>query len=609
MRGSHFRVAPARRTAIFLAACFLAALAAGARAEAEPAIEYTVSVAEPAAHLVHVTIALPPGAAERELQLPVWNALYQVRDFSQYVDWVRAKGPAGGALAVRLLNKSLWRIEGAQQGAEVQYEILADDGGPYGAQLNAHHGFFNLAELLMYPVDERAAEMRVRFEDVPAGWRIATVLPLSGDTVTAENYDRLVDSPVEMSAFDEADFDEGGGHYRIVVDADHSDYDMKKLVPMARRIVAAETEWMNDRPFSTYMFLYHFPKGPGGGGMEHAYCTAIDVSAEELKQNALALPDVTAHEFFHLWNVKRIRPKSLVPVDYTKENYTRALWFSEGVTNTVEDYTMLHTGMLDNSSYLQRLAREIAQLEDRPAHLTQSAEQSSLDAWLEKYTTYWSPRRSISYYNKGGLLGVLLDLEIRRASDDRASLRDLFQWMNAHYAKKNVPFADSEGVEAAAEAVSHAKLDGFFQKYVEGTEEIPWNDFLQSVGLQLVRTTHTAPDAGFQVSRAFGGVLLVTEVNGEAQQAGLQEGDTLLEINGKPAAGEFQTLLADMRPGDALRVKVQSDRGERTLQWKIGRRDEVAFSLQDVQNITSTQKAGRAAWLSGEDSPSSGAHN
>ena len=148
--------------------------------------------------------------------------------------------------------------------------------------------------------------------------------------------------------------------------------------------------------------------------MEHAYSTAIDLNADALKSGAL--PGVTCHEFFHLWNVKRIRPQTLEPVDYTKENYTRALWFSEGVTSTAEGMINLRAGLLDEKRYVERLGDGISELERRPAHLTQSAEEASLDAWLEGYPYYRRPERSISYYNKGELLGVMLDLEVREVS-------------------------------------------------------------------------------------------------------------------------------------------------------------------------------------------------
>ena len=182
-------------------------------------VGYTVSLAGYLAHLVHVRLELPPGKGVRQLQLPVWNALYQVRDFSQFVNWVKASGRAGEPLAITKVDRTTWQIDGATNGTVVEYEIVADEGGPYGAQLNASHAFFNLAEILMYPVVGREGPIELRVTDVPSGWKLATALHPSGDRFLAENYDRLVDSPVEVGTFEESDFDEGGGHYRVVVDA------------------------------------------------------------------------------------------------------------------------------------------------------------------------------------------------------------------------------------------------------------------------------------------------------------------------------------------------------------------------------------------------------
>ena len=573
------------------------------------AVRYRISLANPGDHLVHVQIILPAGAGERQLQLPVWNALYQVRDFSQYVNWVRAKNSAGQPLAVHSLNKSLWEVNGADAGTEVDYEIYADLPGPYGAQLNEHHAFFNLAEILMYPVDNRAWPVQLNIADLPAGWRIATTLANAGGTYEAANYDRLVDSPVEVSDFREVDFDESGGHYRIVVDADAADYNMEKLAPVVHRIVVAETSWMNDRPFDTYLFLYHFPKEPGGGGMEHAYSTAIDLNAQVLADNPDAFADVTAHEFFHLWNVKRIRPESLEPVDYTKEDYSDALWFSEGVTNTVEDYALLRAGLLDEQTYLRKLANDIDSFERRPAHLTQSAEESSLNAWLEKYSYYRQPQRSISYYNKGELLGVILDLAMREASHGSASLRDLFQSMNQD-AKQGKFFADSEGVRQSAEKVSHADLKSFFDRYVAGTEEIPWNDYFKTVGLHLSQVRGTVADPGFTAIRAFGTPPVVASLSGSggAEHAGLAVGDSILQLNGRAVNGDFNYRLAQLRAGDIIRLRVRSHRGEHEVHWKLASKEQVEFRLEDVDNITPQQKARRAAWLAGESEASGEAH-
>ncbi|HXM68954.1 MAG TPA: PDZ domain-containing protein [Candidatus Acidoferrum sp.] len=572
-------------------------------APAYAATSYTISLANPEQHLVEVQIVLPEGAAQRELQLPVWNALYQIRDFAQFVNWVRAKDRAGRPLSIVKINKSHWQVVGAQDGAIVEYQMFVNSPGPFGAELNSHHAFFNLAQLLMYPLDARNSPLNLHFSQVPAGWRIATPLHSRDETFVADNYDRAVDSPVEIGDFQESDFDEAGAHYQVVVDAEPSDFDMAKITAMLHKIVAAATTWMQDRPFDSYMFLYHFPRGPAGGGMEHAYSTAIAVNADVLTKSPEELASVTAHEFFHLWNVKRIRPQTLEPIDFTRENYTRALWFSEGCTSTAADFIRLRSGLLDERHFEEDLAADIGELQRRPAHLTQSAEESSLDAWLEGYAYYRRPERSVSYYNKGELLGITLDLAVREASHGQASLREVFQWMNQNYGKQGRFFPDSSGIREAAEAVSHADLGWFFTKYVAGTEEIPWNDFFRGVGLRLVASTTTIADAGFLASRNFDAPMAVTAVTngGSAALAGLQMGDTILEINGKLPGLESSEATAQLNPGDTIAVKIRGRRdGERELKWKMASREEVFYEFKDVEKMNSDQRARRAAWLKGE---------
>jgi predicted metalloprotease with PDZ domain len=608
-RSSRARIA----VALVCFAVLVASLASAQNSQpsAQPApTRYTVSLANRAEHLVRVKIVLGAGAPERDVQLPVWNALYQVRDFSQYVNWVRAKSRTGQPIEIRKLDKTTWRLSGTEQGAEFEYEILADQSGPFGAQLNPQHAFFNLAEILMYPLEGRSSSDEISFTDLPAGRRVATALTPVGNAFAASDYDHLVDAPIEIGAFQESDFDEGGAHYRVIVDADSSDYDMKSIVGMLRRLVSTATAWMDDRPFQTYLFFYHFPRGAAGGGMEHAYSTAIDVSASRLAENPQSLSDVTAHEFFHLWNVKRIRPQSLEPIDYSKENYTRALWFSEGVTSTAGNIIRARAGLLDEARNLKGLAGEIAELEQRPAHLTQSVEESSLDAWLEKYDYYRLPARSISYYNKGYLLGVLLDLEMREASHDAASLRDLFRWMNENYARKGLFFPDTAGVRRAAEAVSHADLGWFFQKYVAGTDEIPWDDFFKNVGLHLVRGVKSVADLGFVTTRNFDEALMVSAVTAgsAAERAGLSVGDSILEINGREASGQLEGHSAEIRPGATLRLRVRNANGERELHWTLDSRQQLDFELIDLDRVTPQQKARRTAWLKGETQLTGAAH-
>ena len=440
---------------------------------------------------------------------------------------------------------------------------------------------------LAYPV-------QVRFTDIPSDWQIATALAYSSGEFTAENYDRLVDSPVEIGTFQESDFDEGGGHYRVVVDADPD----RLRHPDNRRHTAAVWSlrpppgWMTAL-FKAFCSSIIFRAAPRAAAWSTAILRPSTSVPAGLPRVHWCSRDLTAHEFFHLWNVKRIRPQSLEPIDYTKENYSRALWFSEGVTTTAGNIILLRAGLLDEARYLKGLAAEIAELERRPAHLTQSAEESSLDAWLEKYDYYRLPVRSISYYNKGYLLGVLLDLQVREASKGSASLRDVLRWMNLNYARKGQPFPDSEGVRHAAELVSHADLGWFFQKYVAGTDEIPWDDFFKTVGLRLVERENSVADLGFVAVRNFDVSPVVAQVapGSEAESAGLEVGDVILEIDGRIATSDFEQRLAALHPGNKLQLRVRNSRGEHELHWKLVRQKQIDFDLVDRENVTPQQKS------------------
>jgi predicted metalloprotease with PDZ domain len=572
-------------------------------------VRYTISLANPQQHLVKVTMEIPASRESHELQLPVWNALYQVRDFSQYMNWIHAETASGQALELTQLNQSRWRIGGAQHGARVVYEMFSDDPGSYGAQLNSHHAFFNLAEILLYADDLRNEKAEMDIRDLPANWKIVTSLSQEGRLYIAESYDRLVDSPVEVGTFKERDFAGACGRYRVILDGGSnpdkpdtngkSDRILNRLIPPLERIVSLATEWMDDCPFESYMFIYHASDSPEGGGMEHAYSTAITLPAKDFEETSDRLLGFSAHEFFHLWNVKRIRPRSLEPVDYTKENYTTALWFSEGVDSTVGEYLCLRAHVFDEAGYLRHLSEEITEFENRPAHRTQSVEHSSLDAWLEKYAYYGLPVRSISYYTKGELLGMLLDLKMREASDDEASLRDLFRWMNAHYPKAGKFFADSEAVREAAETVSHAPFEEFFQKYVSGTEEIPWDKFFARVGLRVVESDIALADPGFEAVVKFDQPPVVVEVEpgSEAEHAGVKRGDVIVRVNGREVGREFDRAIANLGPGEVLRISMRRAGMKHELEWRLGSRKQAAFQLGDVPGVTSIQRARRAAWL------------
>lgn len=571
-------------------------------------VDFTVSLRDARAHLVTVRMQLAGTAADRDIQLPVWNALYQIRDFAQYVRYVRASDAAGRPLLVRKLDKTTWRVSGAEAGATVEYLVYLDVPGPYGAQVNNRHAFFNLAEVLMYPVDARDSAMTVRFTDLPAGWTIATPLAALDErshTYTARTYDRLVDGPVDIGNLDRASYDQDGARYHVVVDAERGDYDMRAIVEMAKKLTRSTVEWMGERPFTEYTFFFHFPHGPGSGGMEHAYSTAIDVNADRLRDEPLGLPGLTAHEFFHLWNVKRLRPASLEPIDYTREQYTRSLWFSEGFTSTVGDMMLFRTGYYDERAFLDNLAREIRTLQLRPAHLTQSAEDSSLDTWFDKYPQYRLPDRSISYYNKGEILGVLLDLALREATGGRQGLRELFQHMNRKYAHEGRPFPDLAGVREAAQAISGRDFGWFFTRYVSGLEELPYDQMFATVGLRLVRKRVTIPDVGFTSVRNFDQppVVVVVQEGSEAQRAGVEQGDQVVALNGRTLTGELEAYLRELRVGETVKLRLVGRKGSREVKLPLGGQPQDEFSFAEVERVTPQQRARRAAWLRGEAEP------
>lgn len=602
---------------IFLGVCALSAFArtpvtcsSPARKQTLPT-EYFVSLADNADHLAHVSIRFPQASGSILLNMPVWNALYQVRDFAAHVENVRALDASGSPVAVVHTRTSEWQITAPGPCVVVDYDVHLEVSGPFGAQINADHGFFNWAMVLMYAPATRSQDMSVQLLDVPAAWALHDVHVMGEapagkvDQVigTAHGYDELADSPAEVGVFQQFDFQQDGAFYHIVVHASPGDYDTAKLEDILRRITHAAVDWMADRPFNDYTFLYHFPHGYGAGGMEHAFGTAIDVNGDRLGSSMMPVASISSHEFVHLWNVKRIRPQSLEPIDYQSAMDTPALWFSEGVTSTVGDMLLARAGLFSERQYIDRIGAEINELRSRPAHRWQSAEESSLDAWFEGNAFYRTPGRSISYYNKGEVLGVLLDLRIRQLTDGRKSLRDLFQWMNDNYAKKGLFFPDSDGVQQAAEAITGQSFAEFFHDYVAGVSELPYNEYFNFVGLQLAEMTGLYSTPGFTTTTNLGGQPEVATVadGSEAQRAGVAIGDRILEVNGKPAEANLDDQLSRMREGSRVKLRVSNRHAQRSIKLKLKSRQEQIYILQDVPAIAPDQRAHRAAWIHGDD--------
>ncbi len=573
--------------------------------------EYFVSLENRAQHLARVSIRVKEGSGTRILKMPVWNAVYQVRNFAANIEDVRAQDASGAPAQASKAGTSEWQISAPAGCIVVSYGIHLDSPGPFGSTLNADYAFFNWAMVLMYSPATRYQAMSIRLLDVPATWQMrdlhvlhaAAAGEVDRKTGVAAGYDELVDSPVELGTFQQSEFQRDEATYHVVVRGNPVDYDMAQIDEMLGKITHAAVNWMQDRPYDEYTFLYHFPKGPGGGGMEHAYGTAIDLNGDRVRSNLLPLASVSAHEFFHLWNVKRIRPQSLEPIDYQHEMDTRALWFSEGVTSTVGDMLLARSGIIDEKEYLRRVSDEITDLQNRPAHQWQSAEESSLEAWFEGIPFYRSPERSVSYYNKGEILGILLDLRLRQLTDGRKSLRDLFQWMNQHYAKRGKYFPDSAGIEEAAETVSDQSFAEFFRDYVAGVKEIPYDDFLAFAGLHVAPHETTYTSTGFTVTSNIGDRPEVSAVQpgSDAERAGILVGDRVVALNGKSVDASFSSEITESLPGAVIRLQLQSRRGKREVDLKLGMRTEVSYQLQDLATVTPEQKAHRTAWIHGDD--------
>jgi predicted metalloprotease with PDZ domain len=597
------------RSRIWLRAATVAAVLYFA-CPARATIDYTVSLSHPERHIFGVTMRVPNVRDQVTLQMPAWNALYQIRDFSSHMMQVTAKDEEGHPLPLRKLDKQTWTVT-ANGNVTVSYPIFWDEPGPFASQLNPDHAFLNFAMVLLYVPDRRTEDTKVAFDDMPEGWRVAVELGAAGAAAghhssdyVASSYDALVDAPVEIGQFDEFRTEAGGRPIRIVVHGDSGD--RSRLVESIKRIVDYDVSLMGGAPFREYLFLFHVGNTFGGGGMEHMNCTAIsaDVPAQ--------LPSYSAHEFFHAWNVKRIRPQTLEPVDYTKEMWTRSLWFAEGVTNTYGAYALLRTGLWSTQQFYGNLAEQIGELQSRPAHRWQSVEQSSLDSWYEKYSLYTRPEESISYYNKGQIVGVLLDILIRDRTDNRAGLDDVLRALNEEYPKAGRFYNESEALRAVMENVIHkrapsadADLGDFFSRYVSGTDEIPYSDFLVLAGWTLRDTSQHRAALGFTINRDNGASPSIASVEREsgASEAGLQEGDVLIAFNGQSLPRSPERWLRDHQPGERITVKVQRGGEEREFSFQLGRLSDAAYQITETASPTERQRRIRDGILHGVSTP------
>ena len=571
-------------------------------------IRYTVSLANPEQHLFHVTLTIPDVRGEITVQMPAWNALYQIRDFSAHLGRLEAFTTVGRA-NMEKLDKQTWRIQvggdaaGGSGEITVRYAAYWDEAGPFAAQLNSNHAFINPAMILLYVPERRQEQVQICLRDVPAGWR-TTLQAGSGPSGSGEtcgdaaSYDALADAPIETGNFEDFLLPGIQPNIRVVIHGDN--WKKKRVEEELTRICRYELQLMGGAPFDSYTFILHSGKAAAGagGGMEHANATAINVLSDEY------LDSVAAHEFFHLWNVKRIRPASLYPVDYSREQYTRALWFAEGVTSTYGSYTLLRAGLWNKQQFYDDLSQQISELEERPAEKWQSAEQSSLDAWLEKYALYNRGEESVSYYTKGQVLGELLDILIRSRTGNAKSLDDVMREMNVDFAKARKTYRDSLDVRLTAEKVAGGSFEDFFARYVAGAEALPYQQVLTLAGLELRTVEHKRATLGFLAERDGSGATVVraVEPNGGAAQAGLRADDVILSWNGGDVPRRLERWVSEQKGGSMLRLRIRREQKELDLELRLGEISDVQYVVAETPHASEQARRIREGWLHGTTS-------
>jgi predicted metalloprotease with PDZ domain len=565
-------------------------------------IGYQVSLAHPEQHLFHVSVTIPDVHASVTVQMPAWNALYQIRDFSDHVQQVQAFVGAA-RVPIEKIDKQTWRVQ-ADGTVVVRYATFWDDPGPFASQLNADHAFINPAMILMYVPERRSEDVQLFLSELLIDWNVAgadfaAAVGVGGSTartflLRASNFDALADAPIEAGKFQQFDLPGISPAVSVVVHGDG--WNKKHLEEDLTKICKYELKLMGGAPYQHYTFIFHIGRGAGGGGMEHANSTAIGISSDE------SLDNVSAHEFFHLWNVKRIRPASLDPVDYTQEQYTRALWFAEGVTSTYGSYTLLRSKLWTKQQFYEDLARQISELESRPANRWQSAEQSSIDAWLEKYPLYNRPENSVSYYTKGQVLGVLLDLQIRARTDGAKSLDDVLRLLNEDFAKQGKPYRDSLDVRLTAEKVAGGSFEDFFQKYVANAGPLPYQETLAIAGLELRVTERSHATLGFAADRSPEGNLVVRTVDADssAAAAGLRPGDVIALWNKQEPPRRLERWLRDQKPGGTVHLSLRRDEKQIEIDFRLAEAKELFYQVAEIAHTPEEAKRLRESWLRGE---------
>ena len=541
-----------------------------------PALHYRVEPLNHRAHLFAVTLDITRPAKSQKLSLPVWiPGSYLVREFSQHLQHLSAT-QGGEALPVKQLDKHRWQVDNdGQRTLSLRWEVYAFDASVRTAFLDATRGFFNATSLCLMVAgrEDEPHALEIAPGDTPAGWNVATGLSAAEvdshgfGRYLATDYDELADCPVEMGTFWSGEFSACGVPHRFVVSGAGGWFDGQRLLDDTRRICEAQIRfWHGDRnpPYERYVFMLH-ASGDGYGGLEHRNSTALiaqrtdlpKVRAQDDKPAALKATDgyttllgLISHEYFHTWNVKRLRPAEFRRYDYTRENHTELLWFFEGFTSYYDDLFLRRAGLIDDAVYLQLVAKTINQVQQSPGQRVQSVAQASFDAWTRYYRVGENtPNATISYYTKGALVAMCLDLTLR--GEGRSTLDEVMRAL--WHRTQGGPMRESD-LATVLRKLGRRSFAAELDQWVHGTGDLPVLGLLAARGARVHRDkAPLAQSLGLRVAE-HGGLTVKTVLRGGAgEAAGLAAGDEWLGVEFAPAR-----------------------RGQPAESWRVRKLDEVA---------------------------------
>ncbi|MCH7960963.1 MAG: nuclear transport factor 2 family protein [Planctomycetes bacterium] len=568
------------------------------------AVEYTIGLHEPQTQYVEMTATFHDLTGDvLDVHLPTWRpGRYVILDFAGTITGVSAESGDGSTLVIEKTAKSSWRVDlGGSTQATIRYRVYANSLGDRTRHVDDSHAFLDGSAVFLYSDDTRAKPARVVVE-APSGWAVATGLeavPGAENTFLAPNYDILIDSPFEIGRHELIRFDVDGVAHEIAVWGEAS-YSPEKFKADFAAIIAAQRDVFGEMPYDRFVFMLHIAPGLGGG-TEHYNSTIMQASPERFDSDDSyrRFLGLVSHEMFHTWNVKRLRPAGLNPYDYLGENYTTLLWVSEGTTSYYGALTLARTGITKPDAYLKSLGGSIGAMERHVGATIQSLEESSFDAWVKfNRSTPDSANTTVSFYSKGSLVSLLLDMELRGRTSNRVTLDTVMRELYERFPLDGPGFTPAD-LLGTVERLSSTSFGRFFEKYVRGTQPLPMAEALMTAGLELKRGAgEDEPYLGFSVSGEDTGVVRRIRADGPAYKAGLNVGDEIVAFNGDRMRGSnLDVLVKEIKPGDTVALLLFRRDELREISFVAGARNDAPVTLTRVENPTEAQVAVYESWL------------